>query len=93
MSEMQSVGIRDFRANLHKYTVENQDPIAVTSHGRHIGYYIPAKPSPKEADFEALRTASRLLEAMLKKSGVTEDEIVAEFDALRKQERQKKSQP
>ncbi|NER53102.1 MAG: prevent-host-death protein [Symploca sp. SIO1A3] len=74
-------------------TVENQDPIAVTSHGRHIGYYIPAKPSPKEADFEALRTASRLLEAMLKKSGVTEDEIVAEFDALRKQERQKKSQP
>ncbi|NET57672.1 MAG: prevent-host-death family protein [Symploca sp. SIO2E6] len=92
MSEIQSVGIRDFRANLHKYTAENEHPIAVTSHGRHIGYYIPAKPSPKEADFEALRKASLLLKAMLKKSGVTEDDIIAEFDALRKQERQKKSQ-
>gem|GEM_PF-2492209 len=86
MEPIQSIGIREFRANLHRYTVENTGPIAVTSHGRHVGYYIPARPSPKQEDFEALKAARLKLAAMLEESGVTEDEIVAEFEALRKQD-------
>ena len=41
MSNIQSVGIREFRSNLHKYTVRQQQPIAITSNGRPIGYFIP----------------------------------------------------
>ncbi len=84
MSEIQSVGIREFRANLHKYTVGQQQPIAITSNGRPIGYFIPVQPSLEQDKIEALRKAQTQLATMLEESGVTEDEIVAEFNHLKK---------
>ena len=87
MDTMPSVGIRQFRANLHKYTVAAKEPFAVTSHGRLVGYYIPAQPEPEQADFEALKAASLKLQEMMQNMGITEDEAVAEFDRLRKQDR------
>lgn len=48
MSTITSVGIREFRYHLYKYTKENQEPIALTSHGETIGYYIPAQPQPQK---------------------------------------------
>ena len=87
MTSMTSVGIREFRTNLHKYTTEKTTPIAITSHGRLVGYYIPARASAEQADFEALRRANQMLSAMLADNAMTEDDAVAAFDRLRKQGR------
>lgn len=87
MEQIESVGIREFRANMHKYTTLSHDPIAVTSHGERIGFFIPARPSPQKKDFEALQAAASQISNMLEAAGVTEDEIVAEFDARRKEAR------
>ena len=84
MVEMESVGIREFRANLHRYTVERDTPITVTSHGEPIGYYIPVRPAPQAKDFAALKKAARQISDMLRQSGVSEDEIVADFQEARR---------
>jgi PHD/YefM family antitoxin component YafN of YafNO toxin-antitoxin module len=48
MERIQSVAIREFRANLHKYTRQASDPIAITSHGEAIGYYVPVRLAPEQ---------------------------------------------
>jgi antitoxin (DNA-binding transcriptional repressor) of toxin-antitoxin stability system len=88
MDTLPAIGIREFRENLHKYTAATTEPFAVTSHGRAIGYYIPARPTPTQADFEALRNATAKLHGLMQEIGLTEDEAVAEFERLRKQDRQ-----
>ena len=88
MADMESVGIREFRANLHKYTTQRDAPITVTSHGEPIGYYIPVRPSPQEKDFDALKKAARQIAEMLGQSGVSEDEIIADFQAARRYTKQ-----
>lgn len=80
---MQSVGLREFRANLHKYTRQGLDPIIVTSHGATIGYFIPARPSAHEQDLAALKEAVRKITALLESSGVQEEEIIADFQKAR----------
>lgn len=84
---LQSVGMREFRSNLHKYTTDTKEPIAVTSNGIRVGFYIPARPAPKEENFISLKNAADQMSKLLEDAGVTEDEVVAEFDALRKQAR------
>jgi hypothetical protein len=81
---LQSVGLREFRANLHKYTSQGLDPIIVTSHGATIGYYIPARPSAQEQDLAALKEAVRKIAALLESSGVQEEDIIADFQQARR---------
>lgn len=81
---MQSIGIQEFRANLHKYTRQNQEPIALTSHGETLGYFILAQLSPQKKDLESLRQAVTKLSTMLAEKGLNEDDIVADFQELRK---------
>ncbi|MEC4814392.1 MAG: prevent-host-death family protein [Scytonema sp. PMC 1069.18] len=85
MSEIESVGIREFTEHLYKYTRENQEPIALTNHGEMIGYYIPAQPQPQKKDIESLRQAVTKLGNILAEKGLTEDDIVTDFRELRKQ--------
>ncbi len=84
MPEMESVGIREFRANLHKYTAARDTSITVTSHGEPIGYYIPVRSSPQAKDFDALKKAARQISDMLRQNGVSEDEIIADFQQARR---------
>ena len=86
MEHVQAVGIGEFRANLHKYTSGSTSPIAVTSHGRTVGYYIPVSPPiPSKEVLDRLVEASRNMSASLLQEGVTEEKMVAEFERLRKQ--------
>jgi len=80
---IQSIGLREFRTHLHKYTRTSQDPLVITSHGETIGYFIPAQPTPQTQELAALKTAVRQLVALLAASGVQEDEIVADFQHVR----------
>jgi hypothetical protein len=76
---MQSVGLREFRANLHKYTSQGLEPIVVTSHGATIGYYIPARPGPQAQDLAALKETVHKLAVLLESNGVKQEEIIADF--------------
>ncbi|MCZ2291872.1 MAG: type II toxin-antitoxin system Phd/YefM family antitoxin [Burkholderiales bacterium] len=75
--ETKSVGIREFRAGLAEY-IEGKHPVAVTRHGRTVGYFIPTA-RPTQADLQALRNAAAKLEAVM---ALTEDEIDAAVDAF-----------
>lgn len=85
--ELQSIGVREFRTHLHKYTRQSRDPIVITAHGEAIGYYIPAKPTPQAEDFAALQEAARKIAALLAAAGVDADEIIADFQEARTRDR------
>jgi antitoxin (DNA-binding transcriptional repressor) of toxin-antitoxin stability system len=80
--QTERVGIREFRENLSGY-LESPTPVAITRHGETIGFYVPARRRPSEADLEALRRAGDKLSALIAASGASEEELVNEFKALR----------
>ena len=82
--EIQSVGIKEFWANLQKYTKQTSDAIAVTSHGVPIGYYIPTQPTPQKQDFIALQEAAQKIRQLLETKGITEDDLLADFQNAQK---------
>lgn len=83
---LQTVGIREFRTNLHKYTRLNREPITITSHGEPIGYFIPVSPRPEEKDMKALLEATKKLSAILEEKGLTVEDIVADYQEAKRQE-------
>lgn len=87
----QSVGIREFRDKLATYLLESDKPLAITRHGDTIGYYLPVRPKPTAAQLEEIRQAGVRMQEMMDAAGVTEDEIIEEFQRLRKDERREKA--
>ena len=81
--DIQSVGIKEFRANLHKYTQQTSEPIAITSHGVPIGYYIPTQPTPQKQDLMALQAAVQKIQQLLETRGISEDELFTDFENAR----------
>jgi PHD/YefM family antitoxin component YafN of YafNO toxin-antitoxin module len=86
--ETQKVGIREFRDKLATYLLESDSALAITRHGDTIGYYLPARRKRTEAEREALRQAGERMQAAMEAAGVTEDEIIEDFERLRKEARQ-----
>ncbi|MEX2431322.1 MAG: type II toxin-antitoxin system Phd/YefM family antitoxin [Dehalococcoidia bacterium] len=78
------VGVREFREDLAQY-LESPVPIAVTRHGHTVGYYIPARGEVDERELLALRRAAAQMEALLAEHGISEDEVVREFQARRRE--------
>lgn len=76
------VGIREFRAGLADF-VDSDAPVAVTRHGRTVGYFIPVK-QDRAADAAALRAAGEKLDALLQVTDAEVDEMVVEFTQRRK---------
>jgi PHD/YefM family antitoxin component YafN of YafNO toxin-antitoxin module len=88
----QSVGIREFRDKLATYLLTSDKPLAITRHGDTIGYYLPTKrrrPTPEQ--LEAIREATAKMRQAMTEAEVTEDEIIEEFQRLRKAERMRKT--
>lgn len=86
--ERMKVGVREFRDQLGTY-LESDKPLAITKHGRTIGFYIPAPRQLAAEDLAALREAGKTLDAWMVEAGVTEDEMVEEFKQLRKSGRKR----
>jgi antitoxin (DNA-binding transcriptional repressor) of toxin-antitoxin stability system len=84
--QTERVGIREFRENLSGY-LESPTPVAITRHGETIGFYVPTRRRPREADLEALRRAGDRLSELIAASGASEEELVNEFKALRETRR------
>lgn len=76
------VGMREFRANLPHYLLTSL-PVAITRHGETIGFYIPARHSQEKTELDALKHAAANLEKLLLSSGITEEELFADFRKLR----------
>lgn len=77
--ETQKVGIREFRDKLATYLLESDSALAITRHGDTIGYYLPARRKRTEAEREAFEAASARLQEVLDAKGITEDEIIEDF--------------
>jgi hypothetical protein len=81
-SEIQKIGIRQFRQEISKQA--SAVPFAVTNHGRTIGYYIPVADSQVTQDLNSLKQALSRMSLLLKEQGISEDDIVNEFDKARR---------
>lgn len=81
--ETEKVGMREFREQLGTY-LESDRPVAITKHGRTVGFYIPARRQVELEDREALREAGRRLDAWMVEHKVDAEELTADFDRARK---------
>lgn len=87
--ETQKIGVREFRDNLAGY-LEGGRPLAITRHGETLGFFIPAQKRSRKAEVEAMRAAAKELDAMIAAAGASEDELMAEYKAIRQASRDKK---
>ena len=84
------VGVREFREHLPQYLM-TASPVAVTRHGETIGFYIPARQHhPDKMELEALQQAAVNLEKLISESRITEEELFAEYRALKHAKEKKK---
>ena len=77
-----TVGIRQFRAGLAEY-LDSDEPVAITRHGRTVGYFIPTR-SDRAAEIASLRAAATTLDELLASRGVDPDQVVAEYAETRR---------
>jgi antitoxin (DNA-binding transcriptional repressor) of toxin-antitoxin stability system len=76
-----TVGVREFRQDLADY-IDQSEPVTVTRHGQTVGLFIPVH-RDRKAEVAAYVEAAKKASALLTELGMTEDEVVAEFEALR----------
>jgi antitoxin (DNA-binding transcriptional repressor) of toxin-antitoxin stability system len=87
--ETVKIGMREFRSKLAQYLLEADTPIAITRHGETVGFFIPARPKRAEAEKAALQDAAERFDRLLAESGVTEEELVADFKTWRAKKRKR----
>lgn len=79
------VGVREFREQFARY-LESDTPVAVTRRGETIGVYVPTpRKTVPSAQLAELKAAADRLAAAL--ADVDEEEIVADFQKWRRNER------
>ncbi|MBI2916516.1 MAG: type II toxin-antitoxin system Phd/YefM family antitoxin [Chloroflexi bacterium] len=76
------VGIREFREGMAQY-LDSPIPVAITRHGRTVGYYVPTHGKMDEEELRALKRAVEHLATLLADHGINEDEVVSAFRARR----------
>lgn len=77
------VGIRELRARLASH-LDTVTPIEVTRHGRTVGLYVPLPQGSDQNERERLLEAGRLMQAELKRLGLTEEELASDFKQWRR---------
>jgi antitoxin (DNA-binding transcriptional repressor) of toxin-antitoxin stability system len=77
-----SVGIREFRAALADY-IEADTPVTVTRHGHAVGLFVPLRRPSAEA-LQRLRDATAKVQEVMPLSDEEIEEVVADFEALRR---------
>jgi PHD/YefM family antitoxin component YafN of YafNO toxin-antitoxin module len=85
--ETVKIGIREFRDKLATYLLESDAPVAITRHGDTVGYYLPARRKRSDTERAALQEAAARFQEMLAAEGVSEDEVVADFQRWRAEQK------
>ena len=78
MANLKNVGVREFRDHATTY-LSGSDPVAVSKHGRVIGFYIPLDRDEDEVR-RALTKLGDSVEKVLDETGLTEDELAKLFE-------------
>jgi hypothetical protein len=78
MASLKHIGVREFRDHATTY-LSGSDPIAVSKHGRVIGFYIPLDRDDDELR-RAIAKLSQSVRQVLDESGMSEDELVELFE-------------
>lgn len=63
-------------------SLEQIEPIAILRDGLITGYYVPV--IPNHADTQAIQTSSEVMQQWLEARGIREDDVLADFNSLRK---------
>ena len=82
------IGIREFREHLPQYLLSSS-PVAITRHGETMGFYIPTRHRPEQADLDALKQAALQLDSLLISHGLSVDDLITEFRTLQKKKKGK----
>lgn len=75
---MKEVGVREFRDHASGY-LSGDEALAVSRHGRVIGYYLPVKKRDEEKLRSAMLDARESLEELRRETGLSEEELVEEL--------------
>ena len=79
---LQKIEIQQLQENLDEY-LKVKSPVAVTLKGHTIGYFFPTSDDINPEDIKSFKVAATKLDKMLAERGITEDELVADFQQLR----------
>lgn len=85
-AQLVRVDEQEFREGLAAY-IDAPTAVAVTRHGRTVGFYVPTSSHIQEQDILALQHAVEQLEELLIDRGVSEDDVVREFRLLQRASR------
>lgn len=79
MAKLRTIGIREFRQDIAQ-VVDAAEPVALTRHGRTVGYFIPATdPEQTKADLTTFLESARKVQTLVKKLGLSEEELLNDF--------------
>ena len=78
MPELKNVGVREFRDHATMY-LSGSDPVAVSKHGRVIGFYIPLDRDAEEVQRAVARLADSV-DQVVAASGLSEDDLADLLD-------------
>ncbi len=84
-----SIGIREFRESLSTYLLKASTPIAITRHGDTVGYFIPTRRKRTPEEKAASLRSYEAMQSMLAEKGITEEDIIRDFEELRKKKKLK----
>jgi hypothetical protein len=82
-AEISTAGIRDIRDELSADPLDSEAPVAITRHGETVGHSYPAHKRPTAEQLRRLREAGARLQAALEEKGLTEEDLVKDFEELR----------
>ena len=74
MAKLKNVCVREFRDHATSY-LSGSDPVAVSKHGRVIGFYVPLQRDENEVQ-AAVAKLGEAVEEILSETGMTEDQLV-----------------
>lgn len=81
MADLRTVGIRELRSHATEY-LGGTEPVAVTRHGKVIGFYLPVPPDEEETR-RAWERLERTVAEVRSRTGLSEEQLSDLFD-LRK---------
>ena len=72
--------------------IAQREAVAITRHGDTVGHYIPVPRRKRtDADRAAFKEASDRVSAMMLAAGVTEEQIIEDFERMKREERKRRS--
>ena len=75
---MKSVGIREFRDRATQL-IASGETLVVEKHGEPVGFFVPIVARDRRAGAAALDRLGETVTGVLARTGLTEDDLVAEF--------------